>query len=373
MNRFWVLAVLLLLVPGTARGQSLLGSAGLGLPTEAQDTRARALGGITLGTSTPGVIPGEPTAALDLLFPTVVFTMQPSWGEFTLDGDTGDYQGTRFPLVGVAYPVGVRGVITATLASTFDQRWKVTREGTAEIGGEVIPTTDEFESEGGVSRFEVGYGRRVSADLAVGMSVGLHRGQVTRTFVRQFDTAAVNNPIAAFINGGRWNYFGPTVSVDARWDPVDVLRLGARVQWGGTLEAEPGDDTEGARRELDLPLEFGAGATLLLSPTLTVNAGVETANWAELGDADFNATANGRTTSFGGGLEWSGLGFWAGALPLRLGYRRAELPFSLDGAGATETTVGGGLGVVMSQAQGLPLVTLDFSWEYGDRESDASR
>jgi len=23
----------------------------------------------------------------------------------------------------------------------------------------------------------------------------------------------------------------------------------------------------------------------------------------------------------------------------------------------------------MSQAQGLPLVTLDFSWEYGDRES----
>jgi len=161
------------------------------------------------------------------------------------------------------------------------------------------------------------------------------------------------------------------VSVDARWDPADVVRLGARAQWGGTLEAEPGDDTEGARRDVSLPIELGVGATLILSPTLIFNAGVETANWSGLGDAEFDATANGRTNSAGAGLEWSGLNFWAGALPLRLGYRRTELPFSLDGTGATETLLGGGMGVIMSQAQGLPLVTLDFSWEFGDRTSAA--
>lgn len=199
--------------------------------------------------------------------------------------------------------------------------------------------------------------------------MGLYRGKVTRTFTRQFDTVAVVNPIAPFINGGKWSFFGTEATLEAMWDPVSVVRLGASVAWRGTLKADPTDDTEGAPREIQLPVEFGVGASLVLSPTLVFVGGVETSDWSDLGDPRFTAVAAGRTVDFGFGLEWSGKSFWAGAFPLRIGYRKTELPFLFADSPAVETSLSAGLRVVMAQVQGIPVTTLDLSWESGRRSA----
>jgi hypothetical protein len=369
MRRLSVFIVILLGLPGTASGQSMLNTSGLGLATRAKDTRAAALGGVTLGSTVPGVIPGQPASALDLLAATVVFTAQPSWGDYTFEDNVGDLQGTRFPLIGFSFPVGLRNVLTVTAGTAFDQRWSLTRTGTAQIGGDLIATLDKFDSDGGVAQIQAGFARRMSANFSVGASLGLYRGQVTRTFTRQFDTVAVANPIAPFINGGKWSFFGPEASVEALWDPVSVVRLGARVSWSGTLKADPTGDTQGQAREVSMPMEIGAGVSLTLSPTLVFVAGAETANWSNLGDAGFEAVSAGRTSDLGVGLEWSGKDFWAGAFPVRIGYRRTELPFLFDNSEALETVLSGGIRIIMAQVQDVPLTTLDLSWESGSRSA----
>lgn len=364
-----IAALLALAGAGAASGQSLLATEGLGLRVESVDATARALGGVSLGSLTSRVLPGQPTAALDLLAASITFTAQPSWGDYVLDGEEGSFRGTRFPVVGFSMPVGIRGVITATLASRFDQRWRVFGTGFADLGGEVVETEDTFLSDGGVSELRAGYARWMSPGLAIGATVGLYRGKVDRGFVRQFDTTSVDNPIAAFVSGGQWTYFGPTASVDAQWDPMSALRLGARVAWSGTLEAEPTEGTEGQRRDIQVPLEIGVGATAVLSPGLNFTLGFETANWSDLGDPAYDAAASGRVTSFGVGLEWTIGSFWAGAFPIRLGYRRAELPFKMEGDGALETMVSGGFAVTLAAAQGIPLAMLDLTGELGNRSS----
>ena len=98
---------------------------------------------------------------------------------------------------------------------------------------------------------------------------------------------------------------------------------------------------------------------------------METANWSELGDPAFDETASGRVTSIGAGLEWTAGSFWAGEFPLRLGFRRSDLPFALDADGALETIWSAGFGVIMAQSQGFPLATLDLAGELGNRDSGA--
>lgn len=62
--RVVTLAVGLSLLGGVPlAAQSLFGSSGLGLPLEAVDARARALGNLGLGLSGGALLPGDPAAA----------------------------------------------------------------------------------------------------------------------------------------------------------------------------------------------------------------------------------------------------------------------------------------------------------------------
>ena len=371
MRRAWILFCLMVSLPSVVVGQSILGTAGLGVRTEPLDAVQRALGGVGIASGTASILPGDPTASLDLLVPTVSFSVQPTWGDYTLESEEGDFHGTRFPILGVAYPLGIRSVLTVTAGSVFDQRWSAVSEGTFEVSGEQVPITDTFESDGGVSALRVGYARRVSTTLAFGGSVGLYRGHVDRSFVRSFnrelDSLDVVNQITAFGDAGRWIYSGPVASVSASWDPTDVVQLGASLAWSGSISGKPVGVTAHEGIEVTPPLEIRVAATTILSPSLSVTAGLSTANWTDLGDPAFEGLAVGRITSYGAGLEWAVGDFWAGRFPLRLGYRHSGMPFFFRGERAVENAVSGGFSFVLAQALGIPLATLDAAVEVGSR------
>ncbi len=367
----WAMALIL---PGSLAGQSVLGSSGLGMKLDPLDATQRALGGVGVTTRSAVVIPGNPAASLDILAPTIGFTVQPHWGKYTVGPDKGNFNVTRFPIIGFAYPLGTDGVVTFTAGSQFDQNWTVESEDSVDVGGGSLDVTDTFRSNGSIVAIQAGWARRLWSTLALGATIGVYRGGLTRSFSRDFDVGVVDtlglvNPIDPFQDAGQWHHSGPLASFNVSWDPSTVIQLGATVGWGGTVKVNPVDKGEDIDREVSVPLEFKVSTTAVLGPTLAVNAGFASSNWTDLGDPDVDAVGGGRVLSYGAGVEWEATNFWAGGLPLRVGFRRSELPFRFLDNKVKESVISFGFSLVMAEALEFPLAALDLALEVGNRTS----
>jgi hypothetical protein len=154
--------------------------------------------------------------------------------------------------------------------------------------------------------------------------------------------------------------------------------VGAIVDWGGTLKVNPvrgvagivgGVDVVDVGREVSIPLQFKVSTTAALSATLALNAGATYSNWSGLGDSSVDEAGAGTVTSYGVGVEWEVINFWAGGLPIRFGFRQSDLPFRFLENKVKERTVSFGFSVVMYQTLGFPLAALDVALEAGSRSS----
>ncbi len=117
-------------------------------------------------------------------------------------------------------------------------------------------------------------------------------------------------------------------------------------------------------------MQFKVSTTAALSPTLALNAGASYSNWSGLGDSSVDEAGAGTVTSYGVGVEWEAMDFWAGALPIRLGFRQSQLPFRFLENKVKERTLSFGFSVVMYQAAGFPLAAFDVALEAGSRSSE---
>jgi hypothetical protein len=374
MRYFRPLLALALILPSTLAGQSLMASSGLGMRLEPLDAVQRALGGMGVTTRAPAVLPGNPLAALDLLAPSITFTVQPQWGQYEIEAQRGNFYSTRFPVLGFAYPLGTDAVLTLTAGSQFDQNWAVESRTYLDVGGQSVGLTDTFISDGALTAVQVGWARRWSPTLAFGATLGVYRGGLIRTFTRAFDlqasdSVALDNLIAPFIDGGRWAHSGPLASLNVSWDPSPVLQVGVTVGWGGTVKVKPAEGAEGVSRNVSVPLEFKVSTIAVLNPSLSLNVGFSSANWTDLGDPSLDDVAGGRVMSYGAGLEWERISFWAGGLPLRVGFRQSDLPFLFLGNKVRERAISFGLSIVMVEALELPLAAVDVAFESGSRDS----
>ena len=374
MRRFFPMLLWSLVFPGAVIGQSILGSSGLGTRAEPLDAVQRALGGVGAAIQSSTVLPGDPTASLDLLAPTLTFTIQPTWANYTVGSAEGDFVVIRFPVFGFAFPIGTTTVLTLTMGSEFDQRWSAVVQDSVDLGGTMVGITDEFRSEGGISTARAGWAKRLTPTLAVGATAGLHMGGLTRSFKRSFgqavlDSISLEEPISPFSDVGRWIHSGPVASVNVSWDPIRSVQLTGAINWSGTIAVEPTDDVGRETLDVDVPLEFKLAATTQLSPAFMITAGMSTANWSDLGVPQIDSVGVGRATAIGAGIQWDIGNFWAGGFPLRLGYRQASLPFRFRGNTVKESAVSFGFAVTMSQAEGLPLAGFDVAWEIGGRSA----
>jgi len=145
--------------------------------------------------------------------------------------------------------------------------------------------------------------------------------------------------------------------------------VGATVAWGGTIKVKPAEGAAGVKRRVSVPLEFKVSTTAVLSPTLALNVGAAFSNWTDLGDPTIEDAGAGRVKSYGVGVEWESLNFWAGGLPIRLGFRQSDLPFRFLGSKVRERTVSFGFSIVMAQTLDLPLGAMDVAMEVGNRNS----
>lgn len=369
MKRVLLTALALSAVAATpVASQSLYSAAGLGLPMDPVDARSRALGNVGIGLMGSAVLPTDPAAAALLGVPGVTFTAQPSWVELgrTDNGETGNYRATRFPLLGVAYPIGGLGMATLTFGSVLDQRYEGARTTTVELEEGPVDITDAFTSRGGVSEVRVGLARALGNRVQVGLNVGRYTGSTLRALVRSLEGVSSEGTVAPFQEGGVWGYSGTSVTGGASVRLGSVARLAGSVTWSSDLVAEASDTTAGADRTFDLPLQMRVGGAALLAPGLMLSASLQRAGWSTTSPDFRDATAE-DVTSYGVGLELTRARLLGRQAPIRLGYRATDLPFALSEGGASETAFTGGLGLVLSGTGPLTLAGLDLSLERGER------
>jgi hypothetical protein len=366
MKRAFAVLAFVLSVPFSAHAQSLFSTQGLGVPVAGVDARARALGlnGVgLLGLSTSLLNPAEQGG---IFRRGVTAAFQPWGGSVELNGEEGDVSGTRFPVIAAFYPMG-RFTFTLGYSGVLDQSWAIVAEGEDIFGADTVGTTDILRSSGGINEAKVGAAFYVNDRLTIGAAVGFQTGNVVRSITRLYEDSV----FVPFESTDTWKYSGTTASFGMRWDPLPQLRIGASVAWSGELDAKPDSGTT-TSHSYDMPLRFHAGASGQIAPRLMV--GIST-SFASYGSGSYTApgasavTLAQSTSEFGAGLEWSELRAGSRIFPLRVGVRRATLPFHNQGdSEATEFAVSGGVGLRLVEDDFGPLAVADLGFERGTRE-----
>ena len=358
--------------PLPVAAQSLIGSQGLGVPLEPLDGRSRALGSVGVGLFGGAVLPTDPARASRITVPSVSITIQPSRGAATIGDESIPIEGTRFPLLAASYPVGTHGVAFLSYGGLLEQNWRAERTLRLAQEQDSIDVADTYESNGSVGAARIGFARVLAGGLSVAATVGYHTGTQVRSFSRSIGVVEeeVEETSDRFHERGRWQMTGATFGLGAMWDFRDFLRVSGSLNWSGDLRANPVGQTEGGEARFALPTELRVGASAMLTPVVAATVGYGRANWSP-SESGAGASARGPVSSFGWGIEWSGMGLFGRSLPVRVGYRKAELPFSIDPSTPTESGFAAGLGWNLIETETLIIAGVDFSYERGTRATDS--
>jgi hypothetical protein len=364
-----LLAGATLLPAGSVHGQSLLSSGGLGMPTGPADGRARMLGGAGVGLNGGYFSPTDPAAAGWLFLGTIEGSMEAGIESLDDGATTGR---SRFPSFGIAWPLG-RNVYTLGFTGVLSQEWRSQVARPVEVGdGEVVDALDRFEARSGIGAFQLGVARRLSEPLSVGVNVGRYVGSVDRNFARELDPIEVGPDVEPFTAQGRWRASGTSVTGSASWDLSSLIRVGAGATWGGDLALDPLGETAGGAVTVPMPVALRVGTHASLAPGLALVASMTSTDWSDAAAALGDDASPGRVLDWGAAVEWDGSRVRNRRIPLAVGYRSGELPFSYLGEPASESAFTGGIGIHLAEAEGIPLARVHVGLEAGTRSAGTS-
>jgi hypothetical protein len=348
--------------------QSILAAGGLGAPIEGVDSRARSLGSVGIGLSGFSFYHFDPAGAAGARAPLIQASLQPSWGEFTQSDSTQSTHASRFPHLAIGYPVNDNATVLFTYSGVLDQRWRMFSQRDLPLSGQAVTVSDEFLSDGGLAVVNLGWAQRLGEKWAVGATIGYHTGNLVRSLTRTFDAGDLGVNVDPFVQVGTWQISGPAATASVRWDPVPAARIGLGVEWAGDLEISPTNGTTLGGQTAEVPIRFRIGGTGSLTPDLDLMASVSYANWDGQGGSGLGAEARSSAEiNYGVGLEFTGFGFLDRTMPLRIGYRHADYPYTFSQSEAQESQFAFGLGYVFAAIDEYALASLDLGAERGKR------
>jgi hypothetical protein len=352
-------------LPGEGSAQSLFSSRGLGFPIGPEDARSRGLGGVAIGLPDFEVGWANPAASVGLQAPGFVLGYQ--YDNFDAEAAGPGFEGrsARFPLLLGAFPASERIVLQAGFGGFLDQNWVVEQPETLVIGGDTVQVIDRATSAGGVGRFRLGAGYRITDRVGFALAGDLYTGRIERVQGRVFPAPYNSAP-----QRSQWRYRGVGYTGGVQWSRGADAGAGLAITVGGTLDAEP-TDTVAVARAYSLPAAVRAGASGRVGQSTLVALSASWTGWSTLDDALADDGGAVDTWSVGGGVEWDGLLVRDRPIPLRIGARTATLPFRWDALASetpSERAVSFGLGAILAGGA----ARTDFGFEFGNRGSDAA-
>lgn len=371
--RAWRLLFLGSFLAAPAMAQSLTATRGLGFVHDGWTAAARALGGEG-GRTDPGASLRNPAFLVGVRAPLGMVTFEQDRVRATWRGERFAAAVARFPALQVVFPLHPRAAVGIGYRGWLDQTWAVERTDTLIVDSDTLPLRDRVASSGGVAALQLAGGWAPWQRLALGGGVEIYTGSTTRRVDREFAAPCGSfGQLAPACFEARYEYQGVGAVAGLRWVPLDPLAVALSARLGGTLRAVP-QDTAGAERRFRLPLVVGGGASARLSPRWLANVSASWAQWSRAADGLDGADAVRDTWDVGVGLEWattSGAGAW----PVRLGARYAQLPFLRTTAfGATDPDRGALSETALALGTGRRFggAELDLTAEWGRRSGTAS-
>lgn len=330
-----------------AHGQnSVYGIAGIGFPGAPLSVRARALGGGVAAVDPYSAL--NPASVADLGNLVAAFSGATTLRRYTATGDTaiGGLRETRFPYGMFGGRITRTPVSFALNFSTYLERtYDVTSTGTQVLRGDTLQVTDRLGSDGAVTDLRGALAFRPWSRLLVGAAVHMLGGSSRLDVRRVFSDSAY----LSYVEQRRLVFSGFGVSAGVLLRPTRAIELAGAARLDGRLTSRVGGDSVGSDR---LPVSFTAGLRLMPARGLRWSATATHRSWTRTQPDLAASTRAFDTWEAASGLE-------LGSLPLRLGVRYRQLPFSNVGTQPTELVFAGGSGVLFARGR----AAMDFAIE----------
>jgi hypothetical protein len=340
-----------------AAQSSMFGVRGLGLPGRPLTPKSRATGG-SFGLFDPesDLNPAALTAQAAV---TAGFVLTPSRRRWESPTGSASLRETRFPLMYIGGPIpGTRVGLALALGSYADRDFRLASTGTETIRGAPVDVTDTLSSLGGLNEIRLAAGVALGSRTSIGGGFYFITGSSRQDARRHFaDTTFI-----AIRQTAELSYSGIGFSLGLTHQLTPAIRLAALVRSDTKAKVDV-DSTH--VYDIDLPYTFAAGAQIRGSRRLTVALSGAYRTWS---GANSDLLAQGsvgsrNTLEFSAGGELTRNLRRPTNLPIRLGFRYAELPFPVAvGGRPKEFGISAGTGTRFAQERGGVDLSLEQVW-----------
>jgi len=335
------LAALTLAVPAVALAQGTLSTQGFGYPTGGMSTRSLGTGGaITefdpLSTTNPAALPSIGGGALYV-------QAEPEFRRLSVGAGTESARIARHPLTTIAFPLSSTFTAGLSLSNMLDRSFETNERRQQTIGGEVLPTTNFFKSDGAIADVRLALAWSPANWIRFGVAGHAITGDNRLRSTQVFDDSA---RYASIVDTSTVTYVGTAVSAGTALFIANTIGLAASYRKGGAMSVKHGDTTL-AKANVPDRMSFGVAFVGIRGTTIGVRTSKDT--WTRmrgLGSATLPISEDWDTSV---GADVLGPRFGQRAIQLRAGARWRTLPFGLATTAVKEKSASFGFGTLFAR------------------------
>ena len=324
-------------LPAALHAQGTLASQGFGYPFGQLSTRALSTGGgmgefDPYSALNPAAVAASSRRALHLQY-------EPEYRRITADDDVSDSQRfVRFPLASGIIPIGPRFSLGFSASTLLDRTGQSADTRTEIVGGEEITFEETTRSNGAINDLRLVAAYDIGSSIRVGLGAHAITGEFRQFLGRTFETPGYDSLSVS----SRASFSGLAFSGGLMWQAARGIAVAGSGRFGSRIRAFVNDTS---RTTADVPHRLGVGIGVERISGVALSAHYAWEGWSSLDGLGSDAVNVHDTQSYGLGAEIAGPSVFGTELPLRIGYRWRELPFSPDAEQVSETALAGGIGI----------------------------
>lgn len=336
MPRSLLVLLLLALAPVAAAAQGTLASQGFGYPFGQISTRALGVGG-GIGEFDPASML-NPAAIASAGRRSLHLQYEPEFRRVEGEGISDAQRFIRFPLLSAAIPVGSRVTLGIGASTFLDRTGQSADTRTEVIGGEEVTYSEVVRSNGAINDLRFATAYDAGANVRIGVGVHALTGEFRQFLGRTYETPGFDSLAVA----SRLSFSGLALSGGVMWQPLRGITVAGSGRYGREIRAYVNDS---ARTRADVPHRVGVGIGIERMSGVALAARFAWEGWSSLDGLGTERVNVHDTREAGVGAEVAGPRIRGTVLPLRVGYRWRELPFSPAAEQVTESAFSGGIGI----------------------------
>lgn len=344
-----------LLTPAAVAAQGTLSSQGFGFPPGQFSTRARATAG-SFG-EFDSQSPINPASLSAWGRPALFVQYDPEFRRSMAGGAEDRASTSRFPLMAAALPIKQRFMFGIAASTLLDRTWATQFTRRELIGTDSVTFSESSRAVGAISDARLAFGWSRSASLRLGAGLHMITGENTLRVRRAFEETGFDT----LDQTARRSFGGVAGSLGIESRVTRDISVAGSWRIGGKMRAYSGDTLVSEGR---VPSRMGAAVRFTGVRGVALATSVNWTQWSSMRELGTSRLTVDDALDFGIGMEARGPRWFDNDIPLRAGYRRRTLPFTLEGESSiTESDLTAGFGIPLSRSRS----NIDFAIERAAR------